>query len=102
MMDASDIDISRGVNRVSEDEELHAKLSPRLACVELCVPHANEVLHHKLENGLCRMCHVDFPLPVFEISLHRTGHKSHSRNEELKALPFPLYMLMKLHGQDEN
>ena len=69
MMDASDIDISRGVNRVSEDEELHAELSPRLDCMELCVPHANEVLHHELVQSFRGVGHVDLSLTVSEVCL---------------------------------
>ena len=70
MMEARDIESSIGLKRASEVEDLLFTVSKlQDDDVEAAEPHAYEVLHHELVQGLGRMCHVNLPLSIPEICL---------------------------------
>ena len=83
------MDISKGVNSVSEEEVL-ARLMGLERQVDLAqahVPHANEVLHHELMEGFCRMRHVYFAFAVPEV---RLWHMSCAGFSEMIARTFSI------------
>lgn len=70
MMKASDIVMSKGVKRASDEDELSRRQSVFVYKIEH-LPHANIVLHHEFMNGLGGVCHVNFAISVSEIRLKR-------------------------------
>ena len=71
MMEARDMDISSGVNRVSAEDVLSEsfRLPWHMLCGGQNAPHSNEILHHELVESLRRMRHVYFTLAVAEVGL---------------------------------
>ena len=79
MMEARDIDISNGVNSVSEEDVLARLmgLEEQMNIAQAHIPHANEVLHHEFVQSFRWVSHVNLSLSISEISLE---------NVELSAL----------------
>ncbi len=78
MIDARDIDISSGVNKVSVDDELKREVfSSHLEDVRKNAPHANEVLHHEFMESFGRVGHVHLSLAIPEVRLERYEPQSH-------------------------
>lgn len=64
------MDISSGVKRASDEEELVPLRSAQdLVNEHFDTPHTNKILHHELVDSFCRMRHIHLALAISEIGL---------------------------------
>ncbi len=63
------MDISSGVNSVSEEDPLKRRSDEVFGHKCMHAPHADEVLHHELVQGFRRVRHVNFALAIPEVRL---------------------------------
>jgi hypothetical protein len=64
--------MSSGEKSASEEEELaqYSKFKQLMSGEKIHSPGSYKVLHHEFVNRLCRVGHVNFSLPIFEIRLN--------------------------------
>jgi hypothetical protein len=70
MMEDSDIVMSRGENKASEDEELWHGCKCKHNGGEMGrKPHAHEILHHEFVDSLSRVGHVYLAFAILKVGL---------------------------------